>query len=59
MLYGYRQLYSLHENRRHLRRHCKRHKNKIWYLKKSKKSKKIVGLMKDELRGKIIAELKY
>ena len=23
MLHGYRQLYSLHENRRHLRRHCK------------------------------------
>ena len=28
-------------------------------LKKSKKSKKIIRLMKDELRGKIIAELKY
>ena len=24
ILHGYRQIYSKHENRRHLRRHCKR-----------------------------------
>ena len=33
MLRGYRQLYSLHKSRRHLRRYCKRCWNKIWYFK--------------------------
>ena len=33
ILHGYRKLYSLHKNRKHLRRYNKRCSKKIWYFK--------------------------
>ena len=61
MSHGYRQVDSLHKNKWHLLRPCKR----CWFdtlnyeldspLSKWK-SKKVIGLMKDKLEGKIMKE---
>ena len=53
MLYGWRQLYSIHKNKRHLCRHSWR----CWNYELERhppkgKNKKVIGLMKDKLGGK-------
>ena len=62
MLHRYRQLFSLHKNRRQLGRHFKEMLKQDFILQVMKqkdhylgKNKKVIGLMKDELR-KIMTE---
>ena len=54
MLHGYRQLYSIHKNRRHLRSHCKNAEarfdtsnNLLDRPLPKNKNKKVFGLMKE------------
>ena len=65
ILYQHRYLCSLHKNRRHLRKQRKRFKilkqNLILQIMNKAghylKEKEVIGLMKDELGGKIMREL--
>ena len=59
MIHGYRQPYSVHSNKKHLRRHYKRSWKRFdtsnneldWPLHKEK-NKKVIWLMKHKLGGK-------
>ena len=61
MLHGHTQFYSIHKKRRHLLRHCKRFETRFDTSNDqldnslpTGKNKKVIGLMKDELGGKIM-----
>ena len=61
MLHGYTQLYSPHKNRRYLRRHSKnveaRFDTSNYEIKRQLtkgKNKKVIGLIRYELEGKIL-----